>query len=107
MTAKENLLKEFDFEKVAKVMGLLGWKYYDTVGDKVTVDELKTFASNYIDRFLEEDHRVDSISSGGFVVSWEWITEERKVPKLEFILETGYGFEDSDYEVDTDETVLL
>jgi hypothetical protein len=98
MSLKENALKEFDFWKVAKVMNAIGWKYWDTVGDGVTVDELKKVASSCIDSLLAKESLV-SIGTGGFYAEWERVGEgeDSKTLKLMFVLEEVYGFEDSEY----------
>ena len=97
MSIKENTLKEFDFEKVAKVMNMVGWKYWDTpLGEDITVDKLKEVASERIDRIIDHPENIFS-ESGGFKAEWESIGDEGKVIRLEFILETAYGYEDNEY----------
>jgi hypothetical protein len=93
MTAKENVLKNFDFEKVVKVMNFVGWRYWDTPGKEVTVDELKAVASGCIDSLLSKE-TVTSSGTGGFVAKWEYEDDEgtEKFLKLEFVLTTAYEF---------------
>lgn len=98
MSIKGNTLKEFDFEKVAKVMNLVGWTYFNTLGKVVTVDELKEVASYCIDALLS-DKKSMSVETGGFQAKWEYFDESlsSRFVRLSFVLETVAGFEDSAY----------
>lgn len=94
MTAKEDVLNNFDFEKVSRVMKFVDWKYWDTVGESVTISELKRMASSCVDSLLSHPKSI-SYGTGGFVAKWEYDGEEddeHKMLKLEFVLTTAYEY---------------
>ena len=84
----EDLLSEFDFEKVDKVMRLLDWKWC-VYGDKQVIPGvygLITEARRLLFEVLEEDEKeYHSLSCGGLKASWDG-----EYLELEFIL-TEWG----------------
>jgi len=93
MPIKNEVMNDFDFKKVAKVMKSVGWKYGDSGSKFPTVDRLKDVASGLLDDILN-DATVLSASTGGFKVYWESLDDDGsfKILKLDFILESGHAF---------------
>ena len=69
----KNTLKNFDFEKVSRVMNFLDWKYF---GDDhpPTPESLKKDLKRLLHKILEEDDS-NAISCGGFIVRKKKFTE--------------------------------
>ena len=63
-----NVMADFDFERVQKVMSLLNWKYHNGVP---TVFELKKFAQSLLESVLRAPQKYDSVYSGGFFVQFD------------------------------------
>jgi hypothetical protein len=67
----ENLLNEFDFQKVMKVMELLDWKW---IGERPTLTQLRNTAQSLLEDVLYEGRRNDykpwDMGTGGFVVEY-------------------------------------
>lgn len=66
----EDLLDEFDFDKVKKVMDCLKWVYFDSPDNEVSIGELRRMAR----RLLEVAYNADpspeyTTGSGGFEVT--------------------------------------
>lgn len=64
----DDIMDNFNFEKVHKVMKFLNWTWWDNKLEKYinpTIQELRSNARKKLKRILEENHA--SIGSGGFV----------------------------------------
>jgi len=59
----DEILDEFDFEKVHKVMVALGWEWYDTDGVP-SIAELRKKARHLLKELVNSKHQ--SIGTGGF-----------------------------------------
>jgi hypothetical protein len=84
----EDLLDEFDFDKVKKVMDFLEWKYHGSAYDEISIGELRRMS-----RYLLEDayHASPSpeymIGSGGFEVSRHMFPDDpTKYLTLQFVV---------------------
>ena len=84
----EEILDNFDFEKVKKVMDALEWKYWDSEGDTVSIYELRRMARNLLKdvyNAANSDHWFGG--SGGFEVErWMYPGETKKYLYLKFVV---------------------
>ncbi len=81
--AFKEVMEEFDFEKVVKVMRALDWKYFDGEPDEAMCKEVayNLYQSAKYEWETDEYH---SVSSGGF----EWMKRYRGAPlELRFVAE--------------------
>lgn len=84
----EDLLDEFDFDKVKKVMDCLGWKYFDSSDSEVSIGELRRMAR----RLLEDAYKADPspeyyTASGGFdVTRYMYTGDTQKYITLKFVV---------------------
>ena len=63
----EDLLDEFDFDKVKKVMDFLKWNYYGSDHEEVTIGELRRMARYLLEGAYNAEISTDyTTSSGGF-----------------------------------------
>lgn len=95
----EDILKNFDFEKVHDVMEKLDWKWAMSRYGVPTIDEMKHEAKRLLEASATEK---TCVATGGFKAVYE--ADESNVPDdnpyigLEFILEECEGFVDGDGE---------
>ena len=67
-----DIIDEFDFEKVHKVMGLLNWTWYiDYVHKIPNIDDMKKTASRILQNVLERNSENYYIATGGFKASMQ------------------------------------
>ena len=65
----EDLLDEFDFDKVKKVMICLKWKYYNCDDSEVSIGELRRMARHLlVSAYNAKDSTEYVTASGGFYV---------------------------------------
>jgi len=84
----EDILDNFDFEKVKKVMDALEWKYWDSPDEYVTIAELRKMARNLLkEAYIASNSEHWFNSCGGFEVEW-WMYpgETRKYFRLKFVV---------------------
>lgn len=63
----EDLLDEFDFDKVKKVMDHLEWNYYNSADKQVSIGELRRMARDLLERVYNTDACSDYFTAcGGF-----------------------------------------
>ncbi len=63
----EDILDEFDFNKVQKVMEALDWKYHDSVDKFPSIGELRKMARSLLNCTYDADDSPDYFTScGGF-----------------------------------------
>lgn len=66
----EDLLDEFDFDKVKKVMDCLEWVYHDSPDKQVTIGELRRTARRLLEYAYKAPNSTDYYTgSGGFEVT--------------------------------------
>ncbi len=66
----EDLLDEFDFDKVKRVMDALEWVYYDTPDKQVTIGEIRRMARYLLENAYHANPSLEYFtSSGGFDVT--------------------------------------
>ena len=101
-TAESNLsetdiMRDFNFEKVHKVMEMLDWKWVMTKYGVPTIEELKGEARRLLVRAAVEE---TNVATGGFRAVYEKSGPSDPDPfiSLEFILEECEGFEGDDEE---------
>ena len=97
----DDIMRNFNFEKVHKVMEMLDWKWAMTKYGVPTVEELKVEAR----RLLEDaTHEETQVATGGLRAVYEKNGSDDPDPYigLEFIVEECEGFED-DEDDDDDE----
>lgn len=62
----EQIMSEFDFEKVAKAMASVNWTWWDTAPQTPSVDRLRSTARSLLEGCVRGDEPTHSISTGGF-----------------------------------------
>jgi hypothetical protein len=66
----EDLLDEFDFDKVKKVMDFLEWNYFDSPDKEVSIGELRRMARRLLEYGFNADPSPEYYTaSGGFEVT--------------------------------------
>lgn len=66
----EDLMDEFDFDKVKKVMDFLEWKYHDSVDKEVSIGELRRMARYLLEiAYFAKPSPEYTTGSGGFEVT--------------------------------------
>lgn len=87
----ENLLDEFDFDKVKKVMAFLNWTYFDTTGMEVSVGELRRMARYLLENaYNYEDQDNYMTASGGFYAERSMYPgDTKKYLSLKFVVAEG------------------
>lgn len=87
----DDILDEFDFEKVHRVMVALGWQWYDTDGAP-SIGDLRRTARSLLKRVVEEKD-LRSIGTGGFTAYMEngLLGLRFEVSSYEIELEKGIG----------------
>ena len=88
----DNIMRDFDFELVHKVMTHLGWRWVRTTNGVPTVDELKTSARRLLVDVVNEKCR--AIATGGLraVCETEGPDDPDPYIALEFVAEECEGF---------------
>lgn len=84
----EDILDEFDFEKVKKVMDALEWTYFDSPDSKITISELRKMARHLLTiAYNEEPVEYMFTASGGFQVGrWMFPGDTKKYLTLKFVV---------------------
>mgnify|MGYP000046428745 CR=1 FL=1 len=84
----EDLLDEFDFDKVKKVMDFLEWKYWESPDDEINVGELRRMARYLLQEAYDfDDSTYECISSGGFEVTRRMRPDDdKKYLTLKFVV---------------------
>ena len=87
----EDLLDEFDFAKVKKVMDCLEWTYYNSEDTTVSIEELRRMARYLLESaYNSEDKDHYLTSSGGFYVDrYMYPGDMKKYLELKFIVTSG------------------
>lgn len=91
----QNIMEDFDFQKVHNVMKQLDWRWASTKHGVPTIDEMKYEAKRLlIDACVERT----CVATGGFRAVYEECSQGDPDPYvgLEFILEECEGFADED-----------
>ena len=98
----DDIMRDFNFEKVHKVMEMLDWKWAMTKYGVPTVEELRGEARRLL---VEAANEETQVATGGFRAVYEKNGASDPDPfiSLEFVLEECEGFEDGDEEEDNDE----
>ena len=91
----KSIMKNFDFERVHKVMELLDWHWAFTSNGVPTVEEIKHEAEGILINACEEE---TNIATGGFRAVYEKDGTDDGEPYigLEFIVEDCEGFAEDD-----------
>ena len=93
----DDIMENFDFERVHKVMDVIGWRWVFALNGIPSVEELKKTAKTLLVSACKEK---TTVSTGGFKAIYEesskWDDDDDKDPYvgLEFILEEWEGFDD-------------
>jgi hypothetical protein len=84
----EDLLDEFNFEKVKKVMDFLEWVYHDSPDKQVSIAELRKQARRLLKiTYNAEPSPTYYTSSGGFAVSrYMYPGDTQKYISLQFVV---------------------
>jgi hypothetical protein len=84
----EDLLDEFDFGKVKKVMDCLEWKYHGSADGEISVGELRRMARYLLQEVYDfDDSPYECISSGGFqAVRQVFAEDSKKYLTLQFVV---------------------
>lgn len=84
----EDLLDEFDFETVKKVMDCLEWTYFDSPDSEVSIGELRRRARYLLEEvYKAEDDEHLYAGCGGFRAErWMYPGDTQKYLELEFVV---------------------
>lgn len=87
----EDILDNFDFEKVKKVMDALDWNYWDSVDSHITIAELRKTARRLLKKAYEAPASDQwFVSSGGFeVVRLMYPGDTKNYFYLKFVVAEG------------------
>jgi hypothetical protein len=79
----EDILKNFDFERVNKCMKVLDWGWFNTDGTIPSKYELESTARVLLQRVIKE--RLKQLATGGFEVIYY---KKEKILELKFVVES-------------------
>ena len=84
----EDLLDEFDFHRVKKVMDCLGWLYHDSPDKQVNIGELRRMARRLLEVAYDATPSPEYYtSSGGFYVArYMYPGDPQKYITLKFVV---------------------
>lgn len=84
----EDILDEFDFEKVKKVMDALEWTYFDSPDSKITISELRKMARRLLTIvYNEKTSEYTFTACGGFEAErWMFPGDTKKYLTLKFVV---------------------
>lgn len=84
----EDLLDEFDFGKVKKVMDFLEWKYHDSVDKEVSIGEIRRMARYLLEIAYKADPSPEYMTGcGGFEVTrYMYPGDHTKYISLKFVV---------------------
>ncbi len=84
----EDLLDEFDFDKVKKVMDFLEWKYYNSPDKEVSIGELRRTARDLLERVYNASPSPEYFTAcGGFEVTrYMYTGDAEKYMTLKFVV---------------------
>ena len=84
----EDLLDEFDFDKVKKVMDCLEWTYFDSPDSKVSIGELRRMARTRLeDAYYATPSTEYTTACGGFTVDrYMYTGSNTKYITLKFVV---------------------
>ena len=84
----EDLLDEFDFDKVKKVMDCLDWKYHNSPDKEVNIGEIRRMARYLLEQAYHADPSPEySTASGGFdVTRYMYPGDSQKYLTLKFVV---------------------
>ena len=87
----EDLLDEFDFDKVKKVMDYLEWTYYDSPDKQVSIGELRRMARRLLVIVYNSDTSPENYTAcGGFHVERRMYPgDTEKYLNLKFVIVDG------------------
>lgn len=80
------VLGEFDFQKVRRVMELLDWRWADAENGIPEIHEMVAVATRLLVDL--KDFETHENSTGGFTAFWFNDGDAEKVPALRFVVET-------------------
>lgn len=87
----EDLLDEFDFDKVKKVMDCLEWTYFDSPDSEVSIGELRRMARRLLEIVYNSDTNLENYTAcGGFYAERRMYPEDtEKYLNLKFVIVDG------------------
>lgn len=87
----EDLLDEFDFDKVKKVMDFLEWTYHDSPDKEITIGELRRMARRLLEIVYNSDINPENYTaSGGFYAERRMYPgDTQKYLNLKFVIVDG------------------
>ena len=87
ITQIEDLLDEFDFDKVKKVMDCLEWTYFDSPDKQVNISELRRMARRVLEIVYNADPSPDYWTAcGGFdATRYMYPGDSQKYITLKFV----------------------
>lgn len=87
----EDLLDEFDFEKVKKVMDCLEWTYFDSPDSEVSIGELRRMARYLLEEVYkaEDDEHLYAGCGGFHAERWMYPGDTQKYLELKFVVAEG------------------
>lgn len=93
----DEILDNFDFDKVVKVMEYLEWTWFSTGGETVYVSDARKFARQLLTEALRKvkvnTNDESNIASGGFRAEAEtFLDDDKKYAKLTFEIESQENY---------------
>jgi len=85
--ASNEVLDNFDFDKVLKVMEFLDWKWQGKIPEKVElIQTARKLLIETMEMLFDKSEEITAISTGGFQAE-AWLEDGKPVCSLKFIIE--------------------
>lgn len=84
----DDILDNFDFEKVKKVVDAIGWKYYDSEGESCSIAELRKTARKVLTSVVgAREEEKCYVACGGFEAErYMYLGDGKKYVSLKFVV---------------------
>jgi len=85
----DDIIYNFDFEKVHKIMKILKWRW--VIGGELVIPSLQQLVEKARSLLIEAATKTTSVETGGFKVTAKYSEKDILCLRLEFILERYYN----------------
>lgn len=85
----DNIIQNFDFEKVHKIMKILKWKW--VIGGKLVIPSLQQLVEKARSLLIEAATKTTSVETGAFKATAKYSKKDDLCLRLEFILTRWYN----------------
>lgn len=84
----DEILDNFDFEKVKKVVDAIGWEYYESTGDSCSIATLRKMARKVLTSVVgAREEEKCYVACGGFEAErYMYLGDEKKYVSLKFVV---------------------